>query len=135
MKVSCYHKLLRVSAVIIAFVLVFDGGFILPITKQLSDGTIQYLANSSSGITASVQSNETNRISAELSNWERNLNERDVALVEREIQVRDFDTSESQDYSTYILSIILFVLLVLIVLNYVLDWLRTRKMRYENKPV
>ncbi len=131
MEQSRYHKFLRVSALIIAFILVFDGGFISPLTKQLSDNTVNYLANSI-GISASVHPNELNVITAEFTAREKALDAREAGLADREIKTRDFGQN-SVDYSTYILSTILFILLVLILLNYALDWAHYRHLRHERK--
>ncbi len=122
-----YHTTLRVSSTVVAIVLLFDGGFVVPLTKQLSDNTIQYLA-SSSGVFAAVPPNELNSITAELTARERELDAR-----EREIATREFGDGEPTDYSTYILSTILFILTTLIILNYALDWARERRIRYEKQ--
>jgi len=111
--------------VIVALMLLFDGGYISPLSKQLSDSTIQYVANSI-GIFASVEPNELNQITAELSKRENELDTREAALREREISARDFGGNDS-DVSVYILSVILFILTVLIVLNYAMDFIRARK--------
>ena len=132
MVVGLYHKFLRVNAVIVLVVLVFDGGFVLPITKQLSDNAIEYLANPTVGVFAGVPPNELNTITAELTAKEKALNDREAALQAREIKARDYGVTP--DYSTYILSAILFILTTLIVLNYALDWARERKIRNERQP-
>jgi hypothetical protein len=113
---SVYHKILRVSLLTTAIVLVFDGGFITPVTKHLSDNTVSYLANSI-GIFAQIESNEFNTITAELTRRENELDAREASL--RTIEARNFNT-DARDYSTYILSVILFMV------NYVLDWRRAR---------
>jgi hypothetical protein len=117
-----YHKALRTSLLVTAFTLVFDGGFIVPLTKQLSDNTVHYLAQSA-GVFAQIEPNEYNTITAELTRREAELAAREAEL--REIGARNF-SDEPTDYSTYILAIILFILTVLITLNYVLDWRRAR---------
>ncbi len=118
--VSAYHAFLRTAAVVFAMLVLFDGGFVVPITKELSDNALSYLANSATSVTAGVPETELNKVSGELSAWERDLQAR-----EREIAARDFGSNP--DYSTYILSSILFLLTVLIIVNYVLDWMRVRK--------
>lgn len=128
-----YHSFLKITAVVFVTTLLFDGGFLHPITKQLSDNTINYLASVGSSVTAQVAPTELNTLTAELTARERELAEREAALAAREISARDFGTSEEADYSTYILSIILFILTTLIILNYILDWLRIRNTRYEKK--
>lgn len=116
-----YHQVLRTSLVVVAFMLVFDGGFVVPISKHLSDNTINYVANSV-GVVAQIEPNEFNTLAAELAERERALSAREASL--REIEARNFGTGSTFDISTYILSIILFLLTVLIVTNYVLDWRR-----------
>lgn len=131
MKVQRYHSFLRVSLLVTATVLVFDSGLLFPVTKQLSDNTMTYLASSASGVFASVPQNEINALTAQISEQQRLLDAREAALREREIATRQFSESESTDYSTYILSVILFILTVLIVLNYAMDFARFKKFRYE----
>lgn len=125
--------MLKISALIVALVLLFDGGFVSPLTKQISDETITYLASVGSSVTASVQPTEINTITAELTARERELNAREAELQSREIAARDFGTAQSADYSIYVLSLILFVLTTLIILNYVMDWMRVKNIRYEKK--
>jgi hypothetical protein len=127
---SGYHKLLRVSILLVALLLVFDSGLVMPITEELSDGTINYVANSI-GIFAGVPENELNVITAELTARERELDGREAELAEREIASRDF--GNERDLSVYVLSIILFILTVLIVLNYAMDWIRVRNLYHERK--
>lgn len=128
-----YHSFLRVSLLVTVAILVFDGGFLFPITKQLSDNTISYLAGASAGVFASVPTNEINSLSAQLSEQQRILDAREAQLREREIAAREYDSTGGVDYSMYIISIILFILLVLIVLNYVMDWTRIKNLRYEKQ--
>ncbi len=120
-----YHKILRVSIVVTSLVLLFDGGFITPITKSLSQNTYVYLGNAV-GIFAGVEPNELNVITAELTERTRNLDVREQQIREREIATRDFNSSRN-DYSIYILSVILFALTCLILVNYALDWRRARR--------
>lgn len=132
MQVDRYRSFLRVSMLVVACVLVFDGGYLAPITKQLSDNTISYLANVSAGVgaTATVPANEINALSAQLREQQDALDAREASLHEREIAARDFGVSGKTDYSTYILSAILFLLTVLLILNYAMDWARVRALRY-----
>ena len=134
METSRYHKVLRVSLVITAIIFLFDGGFISPITKSLSDNTIQYLGSAASGVFAQVEPNELNTLTAELTKRERDLALREAAIQEREIESRDFG-DVGDDYSTYVLSIILFILTVLIVLNYILDWMRIKHINRERQTI
>ena len=118
---------------VVATVLLFDGGFIASSTKNLSDNTISYLASVGTSVSARIEPTELNTYTAELTMREQELNAREAALTEREIAARDFTPSTSPDYSIYILSLILFVLTLLIVMNYVMDWVRVRNMRYGQK--
>ncbi len=129
MQSSRYHSFLRISLLVTAFLLVFNGGFLFPITKQLSVETRLYLSSVGAGMFASVPPNEINTLTAQIAEQQRTLDAREAALREREIATRDYDTS-SPDYSTYILSIILFILTLLIVFNYVMDWNRVRSYKY-----
>jgi hypothetical protein len=126
-----YISILRVSLLTTAIALIFDGGFVLPVTKQLSDNTVMYMADVGVGVFARVEPNELNTLTAQISERERELNAREAALSEREIQARSYTTNDPVDYSTYILSLILFVLTVLVVLNYAMDFARARHSYYE----
>lgn len=119
-----YHSILRVSAAVVAIVLLFDSGAVTPLSKSLSDNTMQYLANSV-GMFAQVEPNAVNELTAELTRREQEL-----AAREREIENRSFGADTRSDYSIYILSTILFILTVLIVLNYALDLVRHRRSMY-----
>lgn len=133
MQHTLYHSLLRITSVVVAFVLVFDSGLLSPATKELSRATQNYLANVVS-VTATVNPNELNQITAELTKQKTALEEREQALEEREVAIARNSSGDSatNDYSTYILSTILFILLVLIVLNYGLDYARMRKLTEAN---
>ena len=120
MKDSLYHKLLRVSALTIALVLLFVSGIVSSATKDLSTNTGLYLANAI-GIQAAVAPNEFNTLSAQLL-------ERDSEIQQREIAVSLKEANQTRsDRATFVLSVLLFVLLMLIILNYILDFIRSRK--------
>jgi len=121
MEHSLYHILLRTSALTLALVLLFISGIFLPVTSQLSQDTGKYLA-STIGMQASVPSTEINTLSAQ-------LEQRSVELSQREVAVTLKENQSSTDTTTFILSVVLFVLLVLIILNYVLDFMRGRSIR------
>ncbi len=124
---SHYHKILRVSACTLALVLLFVSGLIADTTSQLSRGTMDYVATAV-GMSAGVKPTELNQITAALTERQRELDAREAALSEREIAVRlNSQPATATDYSTFVLSGVLFILLLLIVLNYVLDYLRTRE--------
>ena len=132
MQVDRYRSFLRVSMLVMTTVLVFDSGVAFPITKQLSDNTVLYLASVGAGVgaTATVPVNEINALSAQLREQKEVLDAREAALHEREITSRSFEVSGDTNYSTYIISTILFILTVLLVLNYAMDWARMRSLRY-----
>jgi hypothetical protein len=121
-----YHRIVRTNLMVVAFLLLFDGGFVFPITKELSESTYRYLGSSAVGVYVGVAETEINTLSAELQARSKELDEREAALQAREIAPREFGTFSQSEYSTYILSVILFVLTVLVLLNYVLDWRRNR---------
>lgn len=129
MTASLYHRVLRVSLVVVAFVLVFDSGMLLPITKQLSNNTISFVASSAVGMFARVEPNELNQITAQLTQRELELDAREASLNEREIATREFGNGASPDYSVYVLTIVLFMLTVLVLFNYYLDWRRVEMLR------
>lgn len=131
MRNSQYHRILRVTAVVFALILLFDSGVVSESTARLANGTQAYLATAI-GVGASVQRTELNEYTAELTSRERELDARENALREREIEVTLNDGGALQsDYSTYILASILFILLLLILLNYTLDYLRIRELDSE----
>lgn len=126
-----YRSFLRISALLFALILVFDSGVLSPITKQLSNSATDYLAGVGTGMFASVPENELNSLSAQIAEQQRTLDAREAALHEREIATRSFGDGTDTDYSTYIISTILFILTVLLVLNYAMDWARVRSLRHE----
>lgn len=124
---SLYHKILRVSSLMVALVLLLDSGLLGTDTELLSLRTRQYIATAV-GVSASIEPTELNQYTAALTEKERELAAREAALREREIDAGARDLSGGvADYSSYILSALLFVILVLIVVNYILDWARARK--------
>lgn len=134
MKDSNYHRILRISVVVFALLLVFDSGLVAQSTVQLSNGTQSYLS-AAIGMSASVQPTELNQMTAELTSRQRDLDVREASLREREISVGiNGGGSASADYSTYILSSILFILLVLILLNYTLDYIRSKELENVVTP-
>lgn len=117
---TLYHKLLRMCALTLAFVLLFVSGVFSPITKELTSNAGSYVATAI-GMNAAVLPTETNTLSAQLQERERELTQREIAVNLKE------STEGNSDMVTYILSVLLFVLLVLIVLNYLLDYLRAKQ--------
>lgn len=124
MQNSYYHRFLRVAAVVFAVVLLFESGLVHESTARLSIGTHQYLANAI-GMSASIEPTELNQMTAELTVQKRALEAREAALREREIAV-DLGGTTSNQKTTYVLASILFILIVLILLNYIMDFRRDR---------
>jgi len=125
MQGSMYHSVLRTSALTLALILVFVSGVVTPVTQQLSQQTERFLA-SAVGIYASVEPNGLNEVTAALTAKETSLAAREAAITERELSLGLNKGQVEGEYTTYILSVILFILLVLIVTNYLLDYLRSR---------
>lgn len=118
---TLYHSMLRIAVCVIAFALVFDSGLIVAGTANISNNTQLYLANAV-GVNASVAPTEVNQLTARITELEGELQ-----TQEREIAVNlNKNNAGSFDKSTFVLSVILFILLVLIVLNFTLDYLRMR---------
>jgi hypothetical protein len=106
-------------------VLLFDSGLVYEPSKYIASDTGQYLATVV-GMSASVEPTELSLLTAELTKRERELAAREAALKEREIGVNLSSGAGGTDTSTYLMASILFILLILIVLNYTLDYLRSR---------
>jgi len=106
----------------------FQAGLVSHTTALLATNTQLYLANAV-GVTVGVAPTEINQITAELTKKTTELKQREELLHQREIAVElGSNTSALQDRSTFILGSVLFILLVLIVLNYVLDFVRNKRL-------
>lgn len=129
---SLYHSILRVSVLVCAIALVFESGVVSESTAVLSQNTHSYLANAV-GMSAGVAPTELNQYTAQLTQRERELSAREAALSEREIAVSlaTAPGTDGNQRATYILASILFILLVLILLNYTLDYLRLKESRLQ----
>ncbi len=127
-KHSKYHKVLRVSAVVCTMMLLFESGLVHDSTRKLSIGTHEYLANAV-GATASIDPTELNSLTAELTAQKLALQQRETSLREREIEIGLLPGESANQKTTYTLAGVLFLLLILIVLNYTLDYLRLREMK------
>ncbi len=129
---TLYHSFLRIAVCVFALVLVFDSGILLKSTAGISDLTQQHLANVV-GVSVGVAPTEVNQLTSRITELETELEAKERLIA---VNVRDNRDSSSIDKSTFILSIILFILLVLIVLNYALDFLRSRRInpQYEKEP-
>lgn len=128
---SIYHRVIRVMAVVTALVLLFESGLVHQSTAYLALNTHSYLAQAV-GMSVAVDPNELNLLTAELTKQQRDLALREAAIAEREIEIGLASGKNPNETSTYVLAGILFILLVLIVLNYTLDYLRAKQLRDLN---
>jgi magnesium-transporting ATPase (P-type) len=128
LETSLYHRILRVSSVVMAVVLLFESGIISQSTTVMARNTHQYVANAI-GMSASVEPTELNTLTAELTKQKTALDAREASIKEREIAVglAPQETTPMDQKTLYIIVLILCVQLVLIVLNYILDFFRSRK--------
>lgn len=126
MKDSVYHILLRTTALTLSFVLLFISGVLSPVTQKLAEDTGSYLANAI-GMNAAVLPNEINSLSMQLAQRDQQLTEREIAINLKE------SATGTGPLSTFVLSVVIFILLVLIVLNYVLDYIRNKKVTIPTK--
>jgi len=119
--------MLRISTLCLALLLLFDSGLLNPVTADISKNAQLYLANSI-GMQASVTPTDLNGYTAQLTQRERLLAQRENDVAAREIKVStENGFAGSTNYSTYIMSALLFILLVLVLMNYILDYMRIRK--------
>lgn len=132
MKDSLYHIVLRTAALTLAFLLLFDSGLLSGATATLSHDAQDYVA-SAIGMYAGVEATELNNYTAELTARDRVLTQRESDLAAREIAVNLAESQAPVNYSTYILSVLLFIMLVLIVLNYALDYIRAKEQIIRRK--
>lgn len=128
---SMYHRVLRVAAVVTALVLLFESGLVHQSTAYLALNTHYYLAQAV-GMSVGVEPNELNSLTAELTKQQRDLAAREAAISEREIEIGLAAGQNPNETFTYVLASILFILLVLIVLNYTLDYIRAKQLRELN---
>lgn len=120
---SLYHSFLRIAICVFGFALVFDSGLLFSDTAKLSNLTQMHLA-SVVGVTVAVAPTEVNQLTARITELESELDAKERLIA---VNVRESNGNSGIDKSTFILSVILFILLVLIVLNYALDYVRGRK--------
>jgi hypothetical protein len=127
MQHTMYHSVLRIAGLTLAVILLFDSGLLSPVTSKISQDTQLYLA-SAIGMQARVVPTELNQITAGLTQRDMELTQRENDIAAREIAVNlEAGGAPSRDFSSYIMSVLLFVILVLIVLNYALDFIRYRE--------
>lgn len=133
---SLYHSLLRISALTLASTLVFVSGIASPITKELTHTTEQYLANAVSA-TAGVAPTEFNTITAGLTEQRIALEAREAALMERELAVglQAGERVVQFDIETLTNTVLLGVIILLLLLNYILDFRARHRMGVYNTSV
>lgn len=125
-----YRSVLRVSLVVMAVILVFQAGLVDDRTTVLFSETITQLS-ASVGMSVSVAPTEYNEITAELTKQQNLLAQREQQIAQREINLGlNAGESTASQTTTYVLASILFVQLLLIILNYGLDYLRAREQKY-----
>ncbi len=125
MRHTPYHATLRVSAALVALGLLFVSGVVNQTTALIAEDAAQNIATAI-GMSLGVTPNELNQITAVLTEREQQLNQRETAIRDREIELGLAAGSSGTDTSTYILSAILFILLLMIVFNYILDFSRNQ---------
>ncbi len=123
---TLYHKILRISSVVLAVALVFQSGLLSNTTALMTLSTQSYLANVV-GVSVGVTPTELNTITAGLTAKELALDARDRELTEREIAIGLSGQSGMQDKTTFMMGLTLFIVVLLLVLNYALDYLRARQ--------
>jgi hypothetical protein len=126
---TLYHRFLRVAALTAALMLAFESGVVVPETGPISAGARQYVA-SVVGVYAGVEATDTSLMTLELTQRSQELDAREAALNEREIAARDFGGGVSLSLADYVLSAVLLILILLMGLNYLLDFTRGRRIRY-----
>lgn len=120
---SLYHSVLRISVLVFTAVLIFDSGVMFSQSKVMSTSTQQYLATVV-GVNASVQPTEMNQLTAKITELEGELAEKERLIA---VSIKD-NSSGEMDRSTLVLSILVGILLILMFVNYALDFIRMRKM-------
>ena len=125
MEFTIYHKLLRISAVVLAVALVFQSGLASNTTAIMTTQTQSYLANSV-GVFVGVEPTEQNTITAGLTAKGLALDAREQDLKQREIAVGIEQGGATRDMTTFVMGLVLFIVTLLLVLNYSLDYLRYR---------
>jgi hypothetical protein len=126
-----YRSVLRVSAVVTAFIMVFQSGLIDERTAVVFTEASDSLYATVVGASASVRTTEINQITAELTKQQQLLSAREETIGEREIELglAQGSTQSSNQTTTYLLAAILLIQLILLVLNYVLDYLRSKEQK------
>lgn len=112
-----YHSLLRISVLLFATILIFASGIFNSSTQIITRTTTQQFA--------SVIQTTTNQV-IENNKEELSIQAEDI----RETKITN-TSLQSIDKSIFLLSVVVFILLLLIILNYILDYLRSKE--YHNR--
>lgn len=123
---SLYHKGLRVTALLLALLLVFQSGSLVPGTHDIAR-VVRMQVGQVVSMSAGVEPTELSIMTAELTKKQNELDKREASLAEREIAARVNRSDEQDRIFEYVLSAGLLLLLMLIILNYVFDFLRARR--------
>lgn len=122
---SNYHRVLRISSVVCAAVLLFESGLLSSSTAALSQNTHRYLANSIS----TAASFESGIVAPELTAQRNSSGEIVSTPSESEVGTVFSESTAPNQRATYIIAGLLFILLTLVVLNYALDYLKKREQK------
>lgn len=107
-------------------VLMFQSGLYSKTTAQLSVVTGNYLA-AAVGVSVGVPENDVNVLTKKIAELETQVGAKDAQLRERELSLGLNSQDRTGTRVTMILAGIQLVLLVLIVVNYALDYVRGRR--------
>jgi hypothetical protein len=123
-----YRSLLRVSVVVTAIVLLFQSGLVDDRTTVVFLDTTENL-QAMVGLSVSVAPTEINSFTAELTKRQQLLNAREetIASRENELGLTGGSAQNNTETTTYILAAILLIQLILLILNYLLDYVRSRE--------
>lgn len=116
---SLYHSFLRIAVLTFTLVLLFDSGLVSKDSVKIADLATGHVATVV-GVKASIEPTEVNQLTSRITELEGEL-----AAKERLIAVNVNEGGQSTNTSTVVLSFIVFFLLCLIILNYILDYLRS----------
>lgn len=126
---TLYHSFLRVAVAVFALALVFDSGLLFSSTSNISNLVQQNVANVI-GVSVGVAPNDVNVLTARITELETDLDAKERLIA---VNLEGRETGGGLDTSTFVLSTAVFILLVLMILNYTLDYLREKRpqIKYE----
>jgi len=109
---SWYHSILRISVLVFALALVFESGILSSVTQTIAHTAGEQFATA-------IQATTDN------ANYDEEVLSPEIARNQSE--VKTLTVSPTTTKSTFLLSAIVFILLLLVVLNYILDYLRSKE--------